>query len=320
MTFAASAEATREPAGCPACGGLRRGVVLEHCTDRLHGCPGEWSLLECEACGLVAISPMPGEEQIAALYPSNYPAYQSHRAAKSALRRLLGRVAVLPYARRFGDPERLERPFGGGRMLDIGCGVGMLLGKVVDMGWRATGVDASRVAVERAKRNVPAANILEGTLETCDLEAPFDWIVMNHVLEHLPFPIQTLEACFRLLAPGGILQIAVPNLQGVEATLFGRYWIGLDIPRHLLHFREPVLMRMLERCGYQIVSCRPQLFPSSLSESLLLLLPARLRRRVLGSALAKVLLLSSVFPAVLACRCGNRSVIEVRARKPPARA
>jgi len=211
----------------------------------------------------------------------------------------------------------LSPPHDGGRLLEIGCGAGVFLRTMSDLGWNATGIDFSPFAIEEARRNAPRATLHLGTLETAALQGPYDRIVMKHVLEHVTNPVECFERCRDLLAPSGVLCIAVPNIDSVEAAVFARFWMGLDVPRHLLHFRERVLVRFLERFGFEIEHVRPQLMPSTLSESLLLLLPEHLRRRVLGSWLAHALYLLLIFPAAVSYSLGNRPALEVRARKRP---
>ena len=183
------------------------------------------------------------------------------------------------------------------------------------MGWNATGIDLSPVAIQAARSNAPSALLHLGTLDTAPVHGPYDLIVMQHVLEHLAHPADCLARCFDLLASCGVLCIAIPNIDSFEATVFSRYWVGLDIPRHLVHFRENVLVNLLERCGYEVEGIRPQLMPSFLSESILLLLPAFFRRRLLASRGAHGLYLASILPAAVSYLLGNRPVLEIRARK-----
>jgi SAM-dependent methyltransferase len=293
-------------------------VVLKECEDLLHGIAGKWSLIECRNCGLIRTDPMPSDDQIAALYPSTYSPH--HRGAKSAEARgvgaILRRIAISPYELRFGAAGIACRPFGARRFLDVGCGAGTLLRKMADAGWHGTGVDISRPALAEARVSVPEASLFEGTIESVALTGPYELIAMQHVLEHVPRPMECLRRCFELLSPGGILLIALPNIQSAEARLLGRHWVGLDIPRHLLHFREPVLIELLQSCGYEVARRRPQMFASSISESLLLLLPARVRKRLIGSAVARALYVSLVFPACISYLFGNRGAVEIHARKP----
>ncbi len=261
---------------------------------------------------------MPTDDQITALYPSNYSPH--HRGAKLAGLRgvsaILRRIAISPYELRFGPPGIECPPFGAGRFLDVGCGAGTLLRKMIEAGWNRTGLDISASAIAEARASVPAASLFVGTIESATLTDHFDLITMQHVLEHVPRPMELLRRCFDLLSPGGILLIALPNIQSAEARLLRRHWIGLDIPRHLVHFREPVLIELLQSCGYEVVRRRPQMFASSISESLLLLLPEGVRRKVIRSAAARVLYLALVFPACISYLFGNRGAVEIHARRP----
>ena len=306
------------PSACSGCGQVEGRVVLKECEDLLHGVTGKWSLIECPKCGLIRIDPMPADDQLAALYPSDYGPHL--RGTKSAPRRgvgaILRRIAVLPYTLRFGQPGIACSPFGASRFLDVGCGAGILLQEMMDAGWTGTGLDISDSAIAEARASLPAATLFVGTLESTPLTGPYDLITMQHVLEHVPRPLECLRKCFDLLAPGGILLIAIPNIQSAEARLLKRHWIGLDMPRHLSHFREPVLINLLKSCGYQALRCRPQMFASSISESLLLLLPPSVRTRVIRSKVARAWYLLLVFPACLSYLLGNRGAIEIRARKP----
>jgi 2-polyprenyl-3-methyl-5-hydroxy-6-metoxy-1,4-benzoquinol methylase len=302
---------------CSACGSDRKKVFLERCVDIPHDCPGEWSLVECDKCGLVSLSPMPTLEQVKSFYPSDYPSFHVTRPlGGSPLGALLRRAAVLPYTMRYGTTGIECAPFGGGRLLEVGCGVGSFLRTLSDLGWKATGIDISPIAVEKARINVPAATIHIGTLEETPLDGHYDLIVMCHVLEHLDNPAKCLERCFELLAPSGVLLVCIPNLGSLESNLFSRRWIGLDVPRHLVHFREPVMRNLLERCGYAIEHVRPQFFASSLAESVIFLLPRWLRKKVLQSSIKRLFYLAMIFPVSLTYLFGNRSILEYRAKKP----
>jgi SAM-dependent methyltransferase len=75
---------------------------------------------------------------------------------------------------------------------------------------------------------------------------------MFHVLEHLYDPVAYVEAARELLAPGGRLVIQTPNAGCWQFLLFGENWNGLDIPRHLIDFKESDLRNMLEYCGFEV--------------------------------------------------------------------
>jgi 2-polyprenyl-3-methyl-5-hydroxy-6-metoxy-1,4-benzoquinol methylase len=297
---------------CPGCGATSSRLWMSDCQDLLCGCPGAWDLRECAACRLISMVPPPTATEIMRFYPASYLPYNPAAPLRATgLGNVMRRIAMAPYALRFGDPDfTLRPPSGGGRLLDIGCGAGRLLKRASGLGWSCWGLDVSADAVAEARRHVPTAVIRQGTLEEFDTDERFDMITMSHVLEHVPDPVATLKRCRELLAPNGRLLIGIPNIDSWEARLFGRYWTGLDIPRHLVHFREDVLRRMLADLGFT-VTVRPAMFASSISESLIRMFGGSARERFAASRAARVLYLLTVLPAATWCLLGNRGMIEV---------
>jgi hypothetical protein len=89
---------------------------------------------------------------------------------------------------------------------------------------------------------------------------PFDCITLWHSLEHLPDPRVTLHACRMCLGPQGCLFVAVPDAGGLQARVFGAHWFHLDVPRHLHHFTDRSLARLLRACGFATVRAWNQEF------------------------------------------------------------
>jgi len=78
----------------------------------------------------------------------------------------------------------------------------------------------------------------------------FDIVTMWHSLEHFPHPGETLQLLFRLLKPGGIVLISVPNIQSSQARFGNNFWAYLDVPHHLIHFTPRGLAWALEQTGF----------------------------------------------------------------------
>jgi SAM-dependent methyltransferase len=140
-----------------------------------------------------------------------------------------------------------------GRLLDVGCGRGDLGAALVAQGWCVAGVDPSSEAVAFARaRGVDAQ---AGTLERVEYEdESFDAVVMRHSLEHVPDPIADLRRIHRLLKPGGLLLLALPNFDSWERHRFGSAWFHLDLPRHRTHFGPGSLRLALEKSGFEVVT------------------------------------------------------------------
>ncbi|MBI2817780.1 MAG: class I SAM-dependent methyltransferase [Acidobacteria bacterium] len=189
---------------------------------------------------MVFLFPLPSEAELAAFYDEAY--YGPER--KKFLSLIEVGIAKFTSAK-FDSLRKLLRP--GERMLDVGCGRGTLLRLARQRGAEAYGVE----------RQAPVGHSVPGviykTLPDCNFPGNhFQLVVLWHVLEHLTQPTQWLHEIYRILKPGGWLSVAVPNYGGAQANASGQHWFHLDLPRHLWHFREPTLERLLGSIGFLI--------------------------------------------------------------------
>ena len=83
-------------------------------------------------------------------------------------------------------------------------------------------------------------------------DGEFDLVVMRHVLEHVPDLAGFLREIRRVSRPGGTLYVKVPNRASWAARLFGRYWYGLDFPRHLRYLSVADLASVLGGAGLRL--------------------------------------------------------------------
>ena len=118
---------------------------------------------------------------------------------------------------RFGRDPLARRPFEGLRLLDIGCGGGLLCEPMTRLGFEVTGVDASERNIGAAKAHAAgqglATRYLCSTVETLLAEEsePFDLILNMEVIEHVADPAGFLRDGARLIAPGGLMIVATLN-------------------------------------------------------------------------------------------------------------
>jgi 2-polyprenyl-3-methyl-5-hydroxy-6-metoxy-1,4-benzoquinol methylase len=133
---------------------------------------------------------------------------------------------------------RLDRIAPPGRVLDVGAGDGALLDAL-----RARGRDALGLELVSTRPDVLAADIADVE------ETGWAAIVFWHSLEHLPRPGRALADAAALLRRGGVLVVAVPNSDSLQARAFGDGWFALDLPRHLVHLPAETLLRRLDELG-----------------------------------------------------------------------
>lgn len=79
----------------------------------------------------------------------------------------------------------------------------------------------------------------------------YDLIILRHVLEHTHHPVQLVKYLSDLLAPDGVIYIEVPNLDSGCAKMFGKYWKGYYVPRHIFHYTIDSLTEIVKLAGLE---------------------------------------------------------------------
>jgi len=160
------------------------------------------------------------------------------------------------------------------RVLDIGCGFGVLLNKILCE--NRVGIESNKTAVSECLKK--GLNVVCGDVEK---EVPFgdgsfDIVIMNEVIEHLREPGRVVKECYRILGIGGILALTTPNRS-----------IFLKVYKEPTHFSEMTFRELgdlLVRMGFTItnyeVSGWSFLFPLL---ELFVFLPGRTVRKFFSS-------------------------------------
>jgi len=212
------------------------------------------TFVRCAVCGLVYQNPRPSPDEMRAHYTSDYAPYcgDTSMSDRSGVR---WRLAQYGMAKRWRFVTRWKRS---GRLLDVGCATGeFLLGADKASEWELYGLDTDVRAIEIARRQ--HLKVRRATVRQAGFSDDFfDAVTLWDVLEHLHDPLSDLRAIWRILKPGGIVVVRVPNGAGWDARLFGPYWAGLDAPRHLYAFTRQHLERILRTTGFQLLDlhCR----------------------------------------------------------------
>jgi SAM-dependent methyltransferase len=212
--------------------------------------PDSFLALRCSGCGCVYMNPAPADAERERIFPPQYFAAAAPHP-KDFRERLRRRRKSRVLARWC----RALRP--GGRILDVGCGPGLYLQVLRELGgdrWRLEGIDPADAAVRLAR--LTGVEVHHGKVE--DQELPldsYDLALLVHTLEEAPDPGATLGAVRAVLRPGGRAVIVVNNLASPSFRLFqGRHWGGYDLPRQRQLFTPEALRRLAQRSNLELLS------------------------------------------------------------------
>ena len=272
---------------CPACGSIERSTVVERVQDWFFGSEtGEWRFARCAICQSLFLDPRPADDALAELYENYYThSNMSSHAGVNASRgaflknmisntllnsrfgaRLTPAIPVgLPY--RWADvltTDRLKGRFRnfpklrvGASVLDVGCGSGRYLRTVNAAGWQGFGVDFDPDAISCAKK--AGLMVVEGDISMAkSFGRTFDVVSFNHVIEHLPDMVGALTAARNMLAADGCIHIEFPNPLAPGFETYGRFWRGLEAPRHLCLPSRTGITRLLLSAGlgrWEFIDC-----------------------------------------------------------------
>jgi SAM-dependent methyltransferase len=203
-----------------------------------------FQLRRCCHCGTASTVPFPSPEELEKHYDQSYYGLNNVKFIQTIERMIvwINRRRAMWIHHRIPSHSQI---------LEIGCGRGLLLGALRRLQHECQGIERSDLAASAAKRlGVPIQTV---SLEDCAFQdESFDAIVLWHVLEHLNGLSENLTSIQRILKPGGMLFLEVPNFSSWQAVLSGCHWFHLDIPRHLFHFSSNGLAKLLKRYGFEV--------------------------------------------------------------------
>jgi SAM-dependent methyltransferase len=228
-----------EKVDCNLCGS-KDSVLLFSATDYIT--KTEHFLVRCKQCGLAFVNPQPSSKDLFRFYPVLYygdePASYEKIDARSRFKKLRSVVQK-----------------NNGAILDIGCGKGLLLQMFKETGWNVAGIELSEESARYAseKLHIDVYTLLSDLeADNIDKINSFDVITFFHSLEHVKDPLLYVKSAEKLLKSDGIMIIEVPRFNSLYSKVFKDTWFHLDVPRHLYHFEDQTLQKMMNSVGLHV--------------------------------------------------------------------
>ncbi len=256
---------------CDLCGGQNHKLIFINKDRMFPEIEGKFKLFQCQNCGLFFLE-QPCPQVLEKHYSGNYSVFSDLSDTKDA-RKIFTLIETLyHYVQARNDASGFSRvlkfllaPFSPffrsakiieeGRYLDVGCGIGYFPLTMKYLGMKPNGVEPA--SFDPWLSNEYNLNIFNGTLDQAHYEDDyFDVISLNHVLEHVPSPSETMCELNRILKPGGYLIIAVPVKDSLASKIFGKYWAQMDTPRHLYLFSREILEKYALKHNFDILKVR----------------------------------------------------------------
>jgi len=228
-------------------------------TVKDHSVSGEvFQLLYDDEFDMLITSPQPSEDELPKYYKSQD--YISHtdtqRNLFEKLYHFIRRISLkkkLKLINLFFSEEKI--------LLDIGCGTGEFLKIAQQNNWTVFGIEPNEKA--RSIANKKTNNSVSDIEKLSNFKPQsFDVITLWHVLEHLPRLEEHISILKSLLKSNGTLIITVPNYKSYDAKYYKEFWAAYDAPRHLWHFSQSSISKLVVKENMQVFKTLPMKFDS----------------------------------------------------------
>jgi 2-polyprenyl-3-methyl-5-hydroxy-6-metoxy-1,4-benzoquinol methylase len=217
----------------------------------------DFTIVKCNDCGFRFTNPRPSQETIGRYYQDEK--YVSHSSTKKGL---INWLYNLVRNRTLNQKVNLigKRTIGKS-LIDIGAGTGHFLARAKLKGFDVKGFEPDDIARANAldQNNLNLLDLSE--LKNVQAKS-VDVVSMWHVAEHLYDVKEEMTQIASKLKTSGILVIAVPNLEALDAKVYGAGWAAYDVPRHLSHFSKKDIDFLAQTLNMKCVEVLPMKFDS----------------------------------------------------------
>lgn len=239
-----------------------RGESRYRVREMMFGTRVEFEYFACPDCHCLQIASIPSD--LGVFYSGDYYSLNDETAESGFLQRLLkrhrGRYGLgkknllgLLVAKKYGLPDvykwaaKAQFSFDS-QILDVGCGKGFLLRKLQEEGFtNLVGIDPY----------APEETAHGGSLriyrrELADISGEFDFVMLNHSLEHMAEPRAVLKEVYRVLKHDRYAMIRIPVVPSYAWRTYGVHWVQWDAPRHLFLHSVQSMSLLASQAGFQV--------------------------------------------------------------------
>ena len=144
----------------------------------------------------------------------------------------------------------------GNKILDYGAGSGKFVAYLSKKNFKTSALEPYNKKINN--ESLSNINVFKNIAEIPKYYK-YDGITLWHVLEHLTNPKQVLSKIHDLLEKKGVLIIAVPNINSLDAKYYKSNWAALDVPRHVWHYTSKGIVSLVESRGFKLEKKHPLL-------------------------------------------------------------
>jgi len=213
-----------------------------------------FTFVRCPGCGLVYVNPQLDQSRL----KESYEGATSQDIWVDVLLSADQQAYDGKKFQRAAEEMNRMRP-AKGKVLDVGCSIGLFLDIARSAGWKVWGLELSKKAVKYAVETLKL-DVRPKLLEDCGFEPEsFDVLTLWEVLEHVPDPRGLLADAAGLLKPGGLAALLVPNAKSLSVMMMRERSSAFGGRNHLWYFSPKTLPMLLDGCGFETVSISTQL-------------------------------------------------------------
>lgn len=248
---------TKNNSGCTICGSSNLSFLISQSASKHLGIDTEFTILQCNDCSAAFVSNPPSPEDLPAFYNETFFSTSQQDVPLTSEGTFQASAEFYPIFvnAKARCQDLLTRSPAHSKLLDVGCGKGFFI-KVCSEHYDVEGAELSESAAAFANERL-RLNVHCGDFTALDLpEQHFDVITLWDVLASFPDPVSCIGKVSRLLKPGGLLVLTIPDITSLCFKVTRNYWPLLIPPINLFYFSESSIKRLLSAQGIAVEEYR----------------------------------------------------------------